>query len=38
MISDAAYYIAERNNFQTDHIRNWIEAEKEIAEKLGEAK
>jgi len=30
MIAEAAYYRAERNHFESDHLRDWIEAEKEI--------
>ena len=31
MIAEAAYYRAEANNFRSDSVRDWIEAEKDIA-------
>lgn len=31
MIAEAAYYRAESNQFQSDPVRDWIEAEKDIA-------
>lgn len=31
MIAEAAYYRAESNNFRSDSVRDWIEAEKDIA-------
>ena len=30
MIAEAAYYRAERHHFQSDHLRDWIEAERDI--------
>ena len=38
MIAEAAYYRAERNQFQGDPVQDWIEAEKEIAAHLGAGK
>lgn len=34
MIAEAAYYRAESHQFQSDHVRDWIEAEKEIEARL----
>ena len=31
MIAEAAYYRAESNHFKSDPVRDWIEAEKDIA-------
>lgn len=31
MIAEAAYYRAESSQFQSDPVRDWIEAEKDIA-------
>ena len=31
MVAEAAYYRAESNSFQSDPVRDWIEAEKDIA-------
>ena len=31
MIAEAAYFRAESNQFQSDSVRDWIEAEKDIA-------
>lgn len=31
MIAEAAYYRAEANSFRSDSVRDWIEAEKDIA-------
>jgi hypothetical protein len=36
MIAEAAYFRAESNQFQNDPVRNWIEAERDIATLLGE--
>ena len=36
MIAEAAYFRAESRNFQSDHVRDWIEAERDIALLLGE--
>ena len=37
MIAEAAYYRAEANNFRSDSVRDWIEAEKDIAALLSGA-
>jgi hypothetical protein len=31
MVSEAAYYIAEKHRFQGDPVKFWLQAEKEIA-------
>ena len=31
MVAEAAYYRAESNQFKSDPLRDWIEAEKDIA-------
>lgn len=31
MVAEAAYYHAERNQFKSDHVRDWIDAEREIS-------
>jgi hypothetical protein len=38
MIAEAAYFRAESRGFQSDHVRDWIEAERDIAILLGEDK
>ena len=38
MIAEAAYYRAERNQFKSDHVRDWIDAERDIAALLGGGK
>jgi len=38
MVAEAAYYRAERNGFMSDPLRDWIEAEIEIAAMLGSKK
>lgn len=37
MIAEAAYYRAEANSFRSDSVRDWIEAEKDIAALLSGA-
>ena len=34
MIGEAAYYRAEKNHFKSDPVRDWIEAESDIARLL----
>lgn len=36
MIAEAAYYRAESRHFKSDPVRDWIEAERDIALLLGE--
>ncbi|MDR0577148.1 MAG: DUF2934 domain-containing protein [Candidatus Accumulibacter sp.] len=36
MIAEAAYFRAERCDFKSDPVRDWIEAERDIAILLGE--
>ncbi len=36
MVAEAAYFHAESHNFQSDPVRDWIEAEKDIAALLGD--
>ena len=36
MIAEAAYYRAESRHFKSDPLRDWIEAEQDIANLLGE--
>ena len=38
MIAEAAYYRAESGQFKSDPVRNWIEAERDIAILLSDAK
>lgn len=38
MVAEAAYYYAERNQFKSDHVRDWIDAERDIAALLGSGK
>ncbi|GHU26234.1 hypothetical protein AGMMS50256_02980 [Betaproteobacteria bacterium] len=38
MIAEAAYYRAESSHFKSDSLRDWIEAERDIALLLGESK
>ena len=38
MVSEAAYYYAERSNFKSDPLRDWIEAEKYINDLLSGTK
>lgn len=38
MIAEAAYYRAESRQFKSDPVRDWIEAERDIAILLGEDK
>lgn len=38
MVAEAAYYHAERNQFKSDHVRDWIDAEREISALLGGGK
>jgi hypothetical protein len=38
MVAEAAYYHAERNQFKSDHVRDWIDAEREIAALLSGGK
>jgi hypothetical protein len=38
MIAEAAYYRAESRHFKSDPLRDWIEAEQDIAILLGESK
>jgi hypothetical protein len=38
MIAEAAYFRAESHHFESDPVRNWIEAERDIAVLLGENK
>ena len=38
MVAEAAYYHAERNQFKSDHVRNWIDAERDIAALLSGGK
>jgi hypothetical protein len=38
MVAEAAYYHAERNQFKSDHVRDWIDAENEIAALLSGGK
>jgi hypothetical protein len=38
MIAEAAYYLAESRHFKSDPLRDWIEAERDIALLLGENK
>jgi hypothetical protein len=38
MIAEAAYYRAESRHFKSDPVRDWIEAERDIALLLGEGK
>jgi hypothetical protein len=38
MIAEAAYYRAESCRFESDPVRDWIEAERDIAILLGEDK
>jgi hypothetical protein len=38
MIAEAAYFRAESRQFQSDPVRDWIEAERDIATLLGEDK
>jgi hypothetical protein len=38
MIAEAAYYRAESRHFKSDPVRDWIEAERDIAILLGEDK
>lgn len=35
MVAEAAYYRAESNQFMSDPVRDWIEAESDIAALLG---
>ena len=35
MIAEAAYYIAEKNNFSGDNTAYWLEAEDQINKQLG---
>jgi hypothetical protein len=36
MIAEAAYYRAQRRGFLGDPLQDWLEAEVEVATKLGE--
>jgi outer membrane biosynthesis protein TonB len=38
MIAEAAYYRAESNHFKSDSVRDWIEAESDIAALLSGSK
>jgi hypothetical protein len=38
MIAEAAYYRAESNQFKSDPVRDWIEAEADIAALLNGSK
>jgi Protein of unknown function (DUF2934) len=38
MVAEAAYYRAESNQFMSDPVRDWIEAESDIAALLGDKK
>lgn len=38
MVAEAAYYHAERNQFKSDHVRDWIDAEREISALLSGGK
>ena len=38
MIAEAAYFRAESRHFKSDPVRDWIEAERDIALLLGEDK
>jgi len=38
MVAEAAYYHAERNQFKSDHVRDWIDAERDIAALLSGGK
>jgi hypothetical protein len=38
MVAEAAYYRAELHQFMSDPLRDWIEAESEIAARLGDSK
>ena len=38
MVAEAAYYRAEKNQFKSDSVRDWIEAESDIAAILGDKK
>ena len=38
MIAEAAYYCAEKHNFKSDPLRDWVEAEKYIGDLLNEIK
>lgn len=38
MVAEAAYYRAERNQFKSDPLRDWIDAESDISALLGRAK
>jgi hypothetical protein len=38
MVAEAAYYNAERNGFKSDPVRDWIEAENQIAAMLDKKK
>lgn len=38
MVAEAAYYRAESNHFKSDPLRDWIEAEKDIATLLSGTK
>lgn len=35
MVAEAAYYRAESRQFQSDPLHDWVEAEKDIAARLG---
>lgn len=37
MVAEAAYFRAEKSRFESDPVRDWIEAEKEIAALLDNA-
>ncbi|WP_301102827.1 DUF2934 domain-containing protein [Propionivibrio sp.] len=38
MVAEAAYYRAERNQFQSDPLRDWIDAESDISALLNSSK
>jgi hypothetical protein len=38
MVAEAAYYHAERNQFKSDHVRDWIDAERDISALLSGGK
>ena len=38
MVAEAAYYRAEKNQFKSDPLRDWIDAENDISKLLGGSK
>lgn len=36
MVAEAAYYRAEKNQFKSDPLRDWIDAENDISKLLGD--